>query len=413
MLFDLVTSDNELILFDSEKNAFYDKNNNRLNKNTDNYRRCAPGNWDKTKSGKINVAILLGTKCNMDCFYCIAKKIIKRTIVPDFTPKRVSHFIGLIPYISTEIETITLYGGEPLVYWKTLLKLLPALRQRFPVVDITMPTNGTLLTAEKIKFLKKYKVSVALSCHNIEQVKKILNNEEVVNALKEKPTLELCVKTMLSKETNSVYESENEFEQRGIPVYRYVHQIVHPGPCTQCKINDFYITEKTKKEYQKTLTVRFLKKEKLVPEYLNDIETIYREGKGIDCIDILHNCSAVRGRTLPIDCYGRIYQCYTNPEIVTGHLKEFQKFPNKKFNNLYTTYIERDACFVCPYVTTCGGVCSLIKNEHTNIFKKACEIKKIRAEAQFRIIIERVLNKKIKIIRNHYTKQTINKFDDI
>ena len=107
--------------------------------------------------------IQLGLKCNMHCRYC-AQTHDKDREGWVSSPKDVPGFIDKLKASGIEvIGSVQLWGGEPFVYWKTLLRLIPALREMYPKAAICMISNGTLLSEEKIEFLRGYGCSLSLS----------------------------------------------------------------------------------------------------------------------------------------------------------------------------------------------------------------------------------------------------------
>lgn len=110
--------------------------------------------------------IQLGLACNYHCSYCLQAAFRDKTpefpseiVVDSFFEKIDKAGITLAP--DGKIE---LWGGEPLVYWKTLVHLIPKLRAKWgPDVVISMVTNGSLLTSAMVDFLMSYKIHVAIS----------------------------------------------------------------------------------------------------------------------------------------------------------------------------------------------------------------------------------------------------------
>lgn len=109
--------------------------------------------------------IQLGLKCNLRCKYCIQSLDRDDESSALASVKDVEPFIEMLKKggIDCDGGRIQLLGGEPLVYWKALLVLIPKLRELYPRVHLDMITNGTLLDEEKIAFFEKYQVSLSLS----------------------------------------------------------------------------------------------------------------------------------------------------------------------------------------------------------------------------------------------------------
>ena len=116
------------------------------------------------KSHKIKVLkIQLGLSCNYECSYCNQRFVphADETTKDDVTP-----FLQTLP---TWLETdgsdlrVEFWGGEPLVYWKTLQPLAEGIRSLYPKAQFSMVTNGSILDKEKNQWLDEMNFSIGLS----------------------------------------------------------------------------------------------------------------------------------------------------------------------------------------------------------------------------------------------------------
>lgn len=116
-----------------------------------------PGKKTEPKVLKIS----LGLSCNYECSYC------SQRFVPhadSSNPDDVESFISqLLKAVSTKPERVEFWGGEPLVYWKTLKPLAARLRAMYPDAQFSIITNGSLLDEEKNEWLERTGFSVGLS----------------------------------------------------------------------------------------------------------------------------------------------------------------------------------------------------------------------------------------------------------
>lgn len=110
--------------------------------------------------------IQLGLACNYSCSFCSQGPHIGRD-----QPLDLGAILGAVDRaLLGHPEEIELWGGEPLVYWKSLRYLIPDLRERFPVSKISLVSNGALLDEDKAEFLARHKVSVCISHEGDAQV---------------------------------------------------------------------------------------------------------------------------------------------------------------------------------------------------------------------------------------------------
>lgn len=107
------------------------------------------------------ISIILTQRCNFECTYCFAhdargKETLSRDdvrfIIDSWAAQPVPHnkvtFIG---------------GGEPTVVWELLEWSIGYVRKRFGDAQIVLVTNGSLISHDRLLFLKEAKVQISLS----------------------------------------------------------------------------------------------------------------------------------------------------------------------------------------------------------------------------------------------------------
>lgn len=105
------------------------------------------------KSKEISILkIQLGLSCNYSCDYC-SQRFVERA--PETNKHDIDEFMSKLENLSFSEGRglkIEFWGGEPLVYWKTLVPLVEALNKRFKSWKVkpvfSMITNGSLLNGE-------------------------------------------------------------------------------------------------------------------------------------------------------------------------------------------------------------------------------------------------------------------------
>lgn len=117
----------------------------------------SPGRKGLIKTLKIS----LGLSCNYACNYC------SQRFVPhaDSTnPQDVDDFVRMVQEsLSQAPERIEFWGGEPLVYIKTLKPLAERMRELYPEAEFLMITNGSLLSPEINEWLDLMEFAIGLS----------------------------------------------------------------------------------------------------------------------------------------------------------------------------------------------------------------------------------------------------------
>lgn len=409
MLFNIEVAKNgtvKTIVFDSERNLFFDTSNVPLNKGHV-YHKYTP--WWSLELSKVNrLIIMLGLKCNYKCTYCKQENLRKLNKVPNFTPGCVDSFLEKISKSKISPDLICFYGGEPLVYWKSLVKLIPSLRHSYPKARFHFPTNGSLLTREKIRFLEHYNVEFSLSYDGKGSGRtSCLEDGNVTDALRA-CSEGVLVRVTWHKRSNSLESIKRDFRESQIKIKHILwDNIAEPEDETE-DLSDYELSEDAKEEIQNLVSRTADDPDEDFIES-DRIEFMYRNGIGIDCKN-LHQCGIARGTALCVDCVGNIYACHSHPDITLGNLDTIVNASPVDLSRIYKNQLFRDKCFTCPFVTTCGSLCPRIQNENSPQFDVCCRNKKLLIIPKFQHILERIFDCKLLKITNYENNQTIHSF---
>lgn len=116
-----------------------------------------PGRKGLIKTLKIS----LGLSCNYECNYC------SQRFVPhaeQSNPQDVNAFVAqLMANLTHAPEQVEFWGGEPLVYIKTLMPLTERLRTLYPSASFHIITNGSLLNTQINEWLDRMGFFVGIS----------------------------------------------------------------------------------------------------------------------------------------------------------------------------------------------------------------------------------------------------------
>ena len=119
-----------------------------------------------------NVFIYLTEDCNVQCSYCYVRRNRKKRRVAQTmnvkTALQTVRFIEiLVKQRSLQEIYIVFYGGEPLLNWDSLVKIVESINNssilkrcdvRFRVI-----TNGSLITQENVEFIKRNRIIPSIS----------------------------------------------------------------------------------------------------------------------------------------------------------------------------------------------------------------------------------------------------------
>jgi uncharacterized protein len=114
-----------------------------------------------------HLKIQLGLSCNYSCDYC-SQRFVER---PKETNKKdIEDFMAKLDNLEFSEDmglVVEFWGGEPLVYWKTLKPLAEAVKEKFKhwktKPHFSIITNGSILTDEMIDWLMMMDFQVSIS----------------------------------------------------------------------------------------------------------------------------------------------------------------------------------------------------------------------------------------------------------
>ena len=161
------------------------------------------------------IRILLGHACNYDCDYCMQKDIGN----PDEREKitTTEQFIEQLSKLDmSRLQKIDLWGGETLLYWKTMEVLMTKFDREGLVWFI--PTNGTPLQMKHIEFFSKLKSEVTIGLSHDGPGHERLRGEEflhkkieILKASQETPNIKFSFNPVLSKTNYNLLEINKFF----------------------------------------------------------------------------------------------------------------------------------------------------------------------------------------------------------
>jgi len=404
---------NQIIRFDNETNRFYDSLTGVLllsDQLVNDWCRYSP--YGKIDYNNINLLyIMMGLKCNYDCEYCHQKNIRSNTIASDFTPKKVQPFIENLSRLGVKPGRIAIWGGEPLVYWKTLKLLLPALRELYPDVNINFPTNGSLLSEEIVSFLRKYRIGYFISYDGRSSArgKSILDDETVVRALRAERGV--AIMPTWNKKSIPILAIRKEFQEKNIKLNHIaLYAVARCNSYNRALAGEMEIPSERRSVIEKYLYSKLFEC-RLNPDgesrlykgflgiYLDTLKK-YRLGIGIDSRDITLCANSWLG-DITIDADGKVLNCMNAPMLSLGNFWNKNNNKPQDLSQVFQPPIFKEKCFMCPYVSACKGGCPLIHDEDSPEFLVSCKNLQVMAIPLFKLSVEELFGGRlIKIVRS-------------
>jgi len=106
--------------------------------------------------------LVVTESCNMNCEYCYMANQ-KSSMTTDVFDAHFEYLPTILKLYNEDSYTLTFFGGEPLMNWELIDYVLSIVAWDPKCKQITLPTNGLLLTKEKYNYLRDHNVHVSLS----------------------------------------------------------------------------------------------------------------------------------------------------------------------------------------------------------------------------------------------------------
>lgn len=337
----------------------------------------------KTNSPSV-LKIQLGLTCNYSCSYCLQK------YVPRADSTAASHVDGFIKSLQENLEgepkVIQLWGGEPLVYIKTLIPLVSRLRSLYPSAKISMITNGTLLDTNVINWIIESNISISISHDGPGQNYRGPDpfedpiRFEVIKELywrKKNAGDPITIGAMIhvnNPDRAAISEwMQDKFQDPDI-------RIGEGGIIETYDSNVKATYAATTEEHYKLRDISFRnirygadKNFGISTLRLEEWMQTMHHGRYLDSIGM--RCGMDRDDTLTLDLYGNVITCQNTS--ISSCAPNGESHHSGNINDLASVkvttsrhFLKRDDCKNCPVVQACKGGCMFLEGE---LFDVSCE----------------------------------------
>lgn len=335
---------------------------------------------------KHNVKVLkisLGLSCNFACSYCSQRFVPTAT---ESTTRDVSKFIDGLPgwFDTSATDTsIEFWGGEPLVYWKTLLPLATKLREMMPHTRFSMVTNGSLLTPEINESLDRLGFSVAISHDGPGQPQRgpdPLENPTSLSAILDlyrrlRPANRISINSMLTRSNSSrAAISAHLVKIFGKDVQLGEGSFVDPydagGFAAMLHASEHHayrqaaFTEMLDRSYGQFM---------VVPQKIMDFIGSIRDQRPATSLG--QKCGMDRSDNMAVTLSGDVITCQNVTPVSKAPNQRHHKIGNVNDLdgvrlNTSRHWSTRDDCPSCPVLQLCKGACMFLDGQ---LFDAACE----------------------------------------
>ena len=336
----------------------------------------------KNLSSNNKLRIQIGTDCNQNCGYCSQKAFIGNHNL--LQPEDIKNFVDMIPPSVNPQRAIEFWGGEPLLYWDTILPLATKLRKKFPQNAFFLVTNGTLLTPAINKSLDVLGFRVGISHDGPGQKNRGYNlfendkKREVVIDLFNRlsATDRISFNTMITKNNYDRGKINKWFEEHlGTTSFKIGEGgIIYP---TTLRGLDYCLSSDEEHFlYRRTLLrdIRYNTCPNFNHHYIQS-ERQYRMMTGSGKTYLGWRCGADREDIISCDLKGNLLVCqsvsvddvlYNGKSATYGHMSTSS---DSILNNI-SVIEDMTNCMDCPSLSLCGGVCPLIDGE---LWDRGCD----------------------------------------
>jgi uncharacterized protein len=334
-----------------------------------------------------NLYLLVTNNCNLACRYCYASKVtrdLKKQVMPFSIAKKSVDFL-----FSQEKEyyQIAFFGGEPLMNFDLIKKVVSYCQGKNKNVRFFINTNATLLNEENILFMKQNDFNIVVSLDGGKEVQNFCRpfkgGQGTFEIVKKKIVLlqklyQLdYISMVVNKKNLNICDQIKKLIDEGIESNFHLELITSNDPELILDEEDM---SKLNKEFKKITTLMidtWNNEEKLIriDNFLTNIPLVNKS----PTFPKQYHCNGFTGH-FSVAYNGDVYPCshfigdnrFITGNIVTGiNIKKINSLIDKiNINN-------REHCLDCDIKNICGGGCHYVPyfyygqlNKQHNVFCK-------------------------------------------
>lgn len=165
--FAYLQDNDNFIVFDI--NSGYWQIGNNLEAIIDNLEHKQYHNKPYKFKNRLTIILHVTNKCNLKCSYCYANSDIKHDKYLDIN--KIAKLIQVLNKSKVQDTFFIFHGGEPLVKFSTLKKILKLVKDNFKGnSSFAIQTNGTILNNEILDFIINEKVKISISIDGYKEI---------------------------------------------------------------------------------------------------------------------------------------------------------------------------------------------------------------------------------------------------
>jgi len=351
-----------------------------------------PALHGKKSRKPTTLKITMGLKCNYACSYCNqAHQPHDPVGGPEDAEELIQKMKENFNFGTYDKFRLEFWGGEPMVYWKTLKPLAEKIKKVYPNASFMMVTNGSLLTREKVDWFNRMGFSIGMSHdgplhaqnRGPDPLDEPVAKDAVVYAMKTMGLTRFTFNCVLTRENVSIPSVRNfimdklnkkhvGFENPGVD-QREIQVTTEELmlPYDDSGMTHSLQTTDEKKEILHTLF------EETIDNKNQFSWTIYQKVKsffesivyGRPAEAVGQKCGMDKEDNIAIDMKGNVTTCQNTSSLTKHNIGNIEDFDNIRLTNSYH-WSTRKECPSCPVVQLCQGACLFLEDQY---WEQACE----------------------------------------
>ncbi len=346
----------------------------------------SPSNPGAKSRSLRSIKIQLGLKCNYSCKYCNqggerAQSKSQGSDVDSFMNLLPSWFDGGEDGLGKGVA-FEFWGGEPLVYWKTLRPLAEQIRSKYPQARFNIITNASLLNDEIIDQLDRLNFGVGIS-HDGEQYANVRGIDPLTQPEKKRmirklfdrlaPQNRIGFNCVITRENRSLAKIRSYIADKlEVPenqVSLTTEEILLPYDSSGLQLSpqsDFDYYSLMQQTYWEAVTGQSMPVSTLHQKMRLFFKSI---AEGRPAFSLGQKCGMDRSDTIAVDLKGNALTCQNTSADTKHKIGHIQDFDQIRLTTAHHWSTRRE-CVRCPVLQLCQGACLFLENK---LWEKACD----------------------------------------
>lgn len=333
------------------------------------------------------IFLMLGNGCNMNCAYCLQHPLVHEPLKTVINPE-IFDFMEELLEESGESLHLQFFGGEPLLYFDAIKKIVVETKKREMNVSYGIISNGRAITDEMVRFFNAYNIPMGVSWDGPHVLETRGFDVFADEATRERLLAlnQLSLSAVLSSKAypKEILEAFQEISEEYCQIHGYhvgvnIDEIMDTGIANKWLLDVDYdriyqemdeMSRDFMEHIGKPVSQDLYSKHQLIGCLVDSIKHFYLDNKGKWDRYTVYCGNGFA--TLNLDMEGNLYPCH-NTSVKAGNIKDgYFKYLQKILETDHTREY-RETCLQCPALAYCQGGCKMVGAEARE--KTYCRLK--------------------------------------